>query len=217
MKSYFVDVENVATLGFIDLHNLSKSTTVYYFVSDKCYRPSYTEIESLIKAKCKVEFIHSVLQGANALDFQLSTYIGNLIGRRGESSKHEYIIVSGDKGYDAIVKYWQQFDVNISRIESIQPVVEKEGADIKPELVKAFSKLSTTNRKKIQYNNINCMNDLNLSEQNNLLVLSAICKSNSMDEFIDKITNYPNTQITFEEKNQVFDAIDNIGFENVRV
>lgn len=50
--------------------------------------------------------------GNSALDFQLSSVAGLLIGRNPDS---EYIILSKDKGYDPVVAFWKEMGVNVCR------------------------------------------------------------------------------------------------------
>jgi flagellar biosynthesis GTPase FlhF len=51
----------------------------------------------------------------NALDFQLTTHLGYLIGK-GEHSGAAYRIVSNDTGFDCVVTYWKDKGIDIARI-----------------------------------------------------------------------------------------------------
>lgn len=62
----------------------------------------------------KFHFTFKVKTGTkNALDFQLSSYLGMLIGQ--EQGNANYYIVSNDKGYDCICEFWKEQDKAVER------------------------------------------------------------------------------------------------------
>ena len=63
--------------------------------------------------------------GNNALDFQLVSYLGFMMKT---GAKTQYIIVSNDTGYDAMVRFWNDRERNVSRLsqaELIRSVKQK--------------------------------------------------------------------------------------------
>ena len=50
----------------------------------------------------------------NALDFQLSSYFGYLIGTNVDNS---FIIYSNDTGFDPLIDFWSAYGINVKRIE----------------------------------------------------------------------------------------------------
>lgn len=50
--------------------------------------------------------------GPNAMDFQLCTELGSAVANDPDAS---YVILSGDKGYDPVVAYWQDRNVQVRR------------------------------------------------------------------------------------------------------
>lgn len=50
----------------------------------------------------------------NALDFQLSSYFGYLIGTNVDNS---FIIYSNDTGFDPVIDFWSAKGINIKRVE----------------------------------------------------------------------------------------------------
>ena len=50
--------------------------------------------------------------GKNGLDFQMVSYLGYLIKT---APKSEYIIVSNDTGFDAVVKFWSDREIEVCR------------------------------------------------------------------------------------------------------
>ena len=49
----------------------------------------------------------------NALDFQLSSYFGYLIGTNVDNS---FIIYSNDTGFDPVIDFWTVKGINVKRI-----------------------------------------------------------------------------------------------------
>lgn len=60
----------------------------------------------------QIQSIHCYNKTANALDFQLCSYLGYLI--RG-GSKSSYCILTNDKGFDAAVSFWAEKGIKIYR------------------------------------------------------------------------------------------------------
>lgn len=60
-----------------------------------------------------VQFLKCMSGSSNALDFQLSSYLGHLISI---NPKEHYYIVSNDMGYDAVVAFWQNRKIPILRL-----------------------------------------------------------------------------------------------------
>ena len=51
---------------------------------------------------------HETIKGHNALDFQLTSYLGLLIDRASSTEQTNFYIVSKDKGYTCLNDFWQQ-------------------------------------------------------------------------------------------------------------
>ena len=97
---YFVDFENVHNNGIKKIGNLLESDYVYIFTTENAGKINF-DIQCLnnnIKTK-------TVPAGKQSLDKHLISYLGYIIGCNGD--KCEYIIISNDKGYDAIIDLWR--------------------------------------------------------------------------------------------------------------
>ena len=81
MGIYLVDYENVSYHGLEGMDLLDKKDIVYIFYSknDKSINIDYLHL--LENAKCKYQFIEIKDLGSNALDFQMCTMIGFIIGK----------------------------------------------------------------------------------------------------------------------------------------
>ena len=94
---------------------------MYLFYSKNSVRLNYEVIAQLHNAKCAFEYKKVDYLGPNALDFQIVTYIGLKIGsyKNLKANKHNYVIISHDKGYHSVVDMWTRENINVSRWDTI--------------------------------------------------------------------------------------------------
>lgn len=107
MKHYYlVDFENVADAGLEGFFQLSAEDIVYLFYSARSNRINIDFVQKLIAggAAASVHFI-PVISGNQALDNQLSSFLGSLIAVDGSGSL--YTIVSRDKGFACLAPFWR--------------------------------------------------------------------------------------------------------------
>ncbi len=112
-KKYYIDSENVGD-SWIELLNNSENE-LFIFYTKNSPRMTYSQVIRLMNAPIHPNFIECVT-GNNGLDFQLVTYLGYNIH---ETKTDEFIIVSKDTGFDAVVSFWKKRKVNIQRISQI--------------------------------------------------------------------------------------------------
>lgn len=111
-RIFFVDSENVGD-NWISLLTASASEDeILVFYTLKSPHMNYKNLIALKQSEKEVTFIECH-EGNNALDFQLSTYLGYRIHDIGDD---EFIIVTNDMGYDAVVKYWKEKNYKVKRI-----------------------------------------------------------------------------------------------------
>lgn len=124
-KRYFlVDYENVHKGGLFGVEELHKSDTVFVFYSEHADSLSF-EVMALLKAtKAKVEYIKVDTLGLNALDFQLSSYVGYLFGKKPGCRCY---IISNDKGYSNIQVFWEKYGETVR----LQPCIGKRKCSVK--------------------------------------------------------------------------------------
>lgn len=99
---YFVDCENV---GKTRLSGKPRGSLVFYFTSGRSRMGGLAEREREVKVQHRNQ--------KNAVDFILDTYIGFMMSRFGKSVK--YVIVSNDKGFDLVARFWGDWGFNIVR------------------------------------------------------------------------------------------------------
>ncbi|GHU52122.1 hypothetical protein FACS1894132_01080 [Clostridia bacterium] len=156
---YLIDYENVHNSGLKGIDKLTKKDKVIVFFDVLSKIDFQNIIMNIEFSNARAKWIKVDHTGyKNVLDFQLSTYIGYLIGK--EKSK-EFVIVSKDCGYQAIINFWKQKKkkvrivqrpqiANIIQIASAVPTVEvvqkpvkKTKSQIQLENIKAEIEKST--------------------------------------------------------------------------
>jgi transposase len=107
--NYLIDFENVGTNFHELLDEVTTSDKICIFYTDHCQKISIDQMASIQLAD--VEFIKTA-SGKNALDFQLSSYLGYLIAKN-KVENQKFLIVSDDNGYNCLVHFWKQRKINI--------------------------------------------------------------------------------------------------------
>ena len=105
MKYYFVDYENVHADGCSGLEQVASGSQIYIVYSENCKNITLDILEKAGQAGAQLYAHKATTGGKNALDFQLSSLLGYIIGKN-ETKADEYIIVSKDTGYDGLVDFW---------------------------------------------------------------------------------------------------------------
>lgn len=109
-RVYFVDYENVSKSGLKGIEGLGKKDTVYIFYSAYSNSLTFNEHASLMNAKAEIVYFEVRTVGKNALDFQLSSFIGYILGK---SEKTICYIISKDQGFANVVNFWRERGAHI--------------------------------------------------------------------------------------------------------
>jgi hypothetical protein len=96
---YLIDYENVKKLTGIG--NLTETDIVLIFFTKNANSLTFEEHFEIQQSKAKIE-CKNVLAGNNALDFQLSSYLGFLIGK----GFTNFTIISKDTGFKCLQDFW---------------------------------------------------------------------------------------------------------------
>ncbi|SCX02308.1 hypothetical protein SAMN02910339_00378 [Lachnospiraceae bacterium YSD2013] len=112
-KTYFIDSENVGDNWIALLGKASADDTILVYYTMKSPHMNYRNLILLKQSDKEVTFIECNY-GNNALDFQLCTDLGYRVHDIGDG---EFIIVSNDTGYDAVVRFWRKRGVSVKRIK----------------------------------------------------------------------------------------------------
>lgn len=98
---YLIDFENVHNDGIANIESMTKEDHVHIFSTQNAtnIRQDIFWLNGDIKS-------HLVPIRKQSLDMHLVSYLGYLLGIHGKDCN--YVIISKDKDYDNIVKFWQE-------------------------------------------------------------------------------------------------------------
>jgi DNA helicase TIP49 (TBP-interacting protein) len=147
MNYYLVDYENVGADGIKDFDGVAQGDTFVIFYSENRKNITIDIMEHIASKKLQFKSFKVETGTKNALDFQLSSYLGYLIGA-GAIEDSEFYIVSNDKGFDCLCNYWSNIGVKVRR-----RLLHEENVS-EPE-VQAMPKPLTKKAKKSKVENIN--------------------------------------------------------------
>ena len=107
MVYYFVDTENIGNQWAQFITTLSEGDHMIMFHTETNCHQSITldQLSNLTdfgKIKC---YSIPCAKGDNALDFQLSSYLGFLLSKACKETD-SFVILSRDKGYEPLVSFW---------------------------------------------------------------------------------------------------------------
>ena len=135
---YLIDTENVRTVWTLLLDRMTVNDKIYVFYTMNSGNVSYEDLNGVLSSGKSVELIQCHT-GKNGLDFQLVSYLGYLI-RNNENA--DYCIISDDSGYDAVIKFWEGRDVDVTRKTAFQ-VSGKQAKPVKKPLFGSKSRVKT--------------------------------------------------------------------------
>ncbi|MCL1823321.1 MAG: PIN domain-containing protein [Oscillospiraceae bacterium] len=104
MRIFLIDFENVHSEGMTGVDHLTDTDEVVIFYSSNADSISFDILHKLMFCKSKLSYYKIKRGGKNALDFQLSCYLGYRIHK---DPGAEYYIISKDNGYDFIMDFWE--------------------------------------------------------------------------------------------------------------
>jgi len=104
MRIFLIDYENVHSDGMVGVDMLSEDDEVVIFYSLNADTLTFELLHKLMFCKAKLSYYKIKRGGRNALDFQLSTYLGYLAESRSDA---EFYIISRDNGYDYAIDFWE--------------------------------------------------------------------------------------------------------------
>lgn len=138
MNYYFIDYENVHADGLTGVEQIAEDDIVCVMYTEQSKSFSLELVEKIAKQKARLESYKAGTGTKNALDFQLSSYLGYIIAKNTDAAV-EYHIVSKDTGFDCLVDFWRSRNVNVKRIANLS------GEEKEPEAVekKAETKQKT--------------------------------------------------------------------------
>lgn len=104
MAVYLVDFENVTSAGISGVQKLTKEDRVYIFYTANAANMSFAAHLNLLSSPAEIIYYNVSSGGKNALDFQLSSFLGYLIS---QGKEKQFYIISNDKGYEYVKNFWE--------------------------------------------------------------------------------------------------------------
>lgn len=137
MATYLIDYENTGVKGLLGIEQLKEDDLIIIFYGPKTGAVPFDEHVKICQAASQVKYIKTTKTAKNYLDFQLTTYLGYLVG---QTDVKEYYVISKDSGYDSVIDFWKKWGIRIVRKENIagQKIAAKTAAG------KAAGKQKTT-------------------------------------------------------------------------
>jgi hypothetical protein len=118
MTYYLIDFENVHAAGISNPALCEPGDIVCIYFGTASQDLPLETIHAFFQRQIRLETVPVNTGSKNALDFQLATHLGYLIGSR-EHADAGYRIVSNDTGYDCVIAYWKEKGVDIERIADL--------------------------------------------------------------------------------------------------
>lgn len=127
MIYYLIDYENTGENGLRGITELNENSCVIIFYSENADKISFDMHQKLMECRASVEYRKISTGKRNALDFQLSTYLGYLIAKCEDDT---FYIISKDNGYRAVIDFWKDWDVR--QIDRIALSIPKADSSVPP-------------------------------------------------------------------------------------
>jgi hypothetical protein len=125
MRIFLIDFENVHSEGMTGVDHLTENDEVVIFYSNNADSITFDILHKLMFCRSKLSYYKIKRGGKNALDFQLSCYLGYRIHSDPEA---EFYIISKDNGYDFIMDFWEcgyaRIEPKIRRFSNIKTLLQ---------------------------------------------------------------------------------------------
>lgn len=134
-----MDYENVSNKGFTGIEKLCEKDRLIIFYSKTSSTLLFDTHRKIESTNLLKEYISVETGGKNALDFQLSSYLGYLISN---TSNKEFYIISNDEGYKYVQDFWKTRGIKVTRCPNlILETKESLKKDLKPVLSEHTSEI----------------------------------------------------------------------------
>lgn len=116
MAIYLIDFENVHSDGLKGIEKLERSDECYIFYSEHAGVLTFNMHKKITESRAKIYYVEAQVGMKNALDFQLVSYLGYMLRENPEAT---YCLVSNDKAFELVSKFWQAKGVNVTSAVSL--------------------------------------------------------------------------------------------------
>ncbi|MDE6832863.1 MAG: hypothetical protein K2J39_01240 [Ruminococcus sp.] len=122
-KYFFVDYENVHQAGMKGIEKLTENDKVIIFYTPTNETLTFSMYKKMIRSEAGIELYRVQNGGKDAINFQICTFIGYIIGNSPES---ECYIISNDSGYEYIINFWKGRNADIIMSPNILKILQQE-------------------------------------------------------------------------------------------
>lgn len=116
MAIYLIDFENVHSDGLKGIEQLERKDECYIFYSEHAGVLTFNMHKKITESRAKIYYVEAQVGMKNALDFQLVSYLGYMLREKPEET---YCIISNDKAFELVSKFWQDKGVNVTSAVSL--------------------------------------------------------------------------------------------------
>lgn len=116
MAIYLIDFENVHSDGLKGIEKLERSDECYIFYSEHAGVLTFNMHKKITESRAKIYYVEAQVGMKNALDFQLVSYLGYMLREKPEAT---YCLISNDKAFELVSKFWQDKGVNVTSAVSL--------------------------------------------------------------------------------------------------
>ena len=110
---FLVDYENVGNAGMKGCHYLNASDHIIFFYSETRKNMERRFLEDIANSGCTFETCKLCKTGKHALDFYITSKLGEIFGGGSEETS---VIVSRDAGFQAVRDYWDKRSIHRRRV-----------------------------------------------------------------------------------------------------
>lgn len=114
---YLIDFENVHSDGLKGIELLDKTEKCYIFYSEHAGVLTFNMHKRITESKADIFYVEAQVGMKNALDFQLVSYLGYMIR---EAPDEDYCVISNDKAFELVGRFWQDKSVNVFSAVSLE-------------------------------------------------------------------------------------------------
>lgn len=122
-RYYFVDYENVLQSGLNGIDKLTENDKVVIFYTPTNETLTFAMYKKMTRCNADIELYRIASGGKDALNFQLCTFLGYVIGNSPET---ECYIISDDKSYEYMVSFWKDRNVDVKTSPNIFKVIHQQ-------------------------------------------------------------------------------------------
>ncbi len=149
---YLVDYENVGSGGVAKCSGLDKADQLHIFYTENSKNINLDIVDDHGDAVLET---HKVPTGSQSADMHIVSFMGYLLGKY-EKSQIKIVIVSKDKDYDNLIKFWsgkadisRKQKIDVSAPKKAQPAKKATESKKQPQNTKASSKTATATNKTV--------------------------------------------------------------------